>query len=145
MPAAVLFGGACSASARVDNRNAVCDADRGSYSLAHSGSHPTFRPGRGVEARPHLSGAGGSSDESQADRPVPLSLPEVLKGSVNGQLPANFDPAHPCADELPPTAHSHTFWPDGTFNSYDQDGNEVDRESYGSSTRAPSGWATWCP
>jgi len=60
---------------------------------------------------------------------MPLDLPEVLKGADNG-LPANYDPGHPCADALPPTAHSHTFWPDGRFNSYDQHGQQVDEESY---------------
>jgi hypothetical protein len=31
---------------------------------------------------------------------------------------------------VPPFEHSHTFWPDGQFNSYDQVGNEVDGGRY---------------
>jgi hypothetical protein len=27
---------------------------------------------------------------------------------------------------LPPTPHSHTFWPNGMFNSYDENDNQVD-------------------
>lgn len=44
--------------------------------------------------------------------------------------PARWDPSHPCADARKPTEHSHTFWPDGSFNSYDQTGNEVDNGPY---------------
>ncbi len=36
----------------------------------------------------------------------------------------------PCANALPPVKHSHTFWPDGTFNSYDENEKEAD-------------WGTW--
>jgi hypothetical protein len=61
---------------------------------------------------------------------IGLDVPELLTGSVNGALPANYDPAKPCVDALPPTSHSHTFWPDGRFNSYDEIGQEVDNESY---------------
>ncbi len=30
----------------------------------------------------------------------------------------------------PPIEHSHTFWADGTFNSYDQNGQQVDDGTY---------------
>jgi hypothetical protein len=29
-----------------------------------------------------------------------------------------------------PIEHSHKFWPDGTFNSYNQFGEEVDEDAY---------------
>jgi hypothetical protein len=61
---------------------------------------------------------------------IDLDVPELLKGSVNGGLPATYNPAQPCADALPPTAHSHTFWPHGRFNSYDETGQEVDNDAY---------------
>jgi hypothetical protein len=51
---------------------------------------------------------------------------ELVEGNVDGQVPADWDPNHPCADALPPTPHSHTFWPDGTFNSYDESDQQVD-------------------
>src|SRR3954470_9682495 len=55
---------------------------------------------------------------------------ELVTGMVNGTLPADFDAAHPCAHAKPPLAHSHTFWPDGLFNSYDETGRQVDEGSY---------------
>lgn len=61
---------------------------------------------------------------------IALDVPELLKGSVDDALPEDYDPAHPCADALPPTEHSHTFWPDGSFNSYDQNGQQVDDGPY---------------
>ena len=42
----------------------------------------------------------------------------------------DFDPRNPCARAVPPFEHSHTFWPDWQFNSYDQVGNEVDSGTY---------------
>lgn len=42
----------------------------------------------------------------------------------------DFDPGNPCASAVPSFEHSHTFWPDGQFNSYDQAGNEVDGGRY---------------
>ena len=51
---------------------------------------------------------------------------ELVKGNINGEVPADWDPTHPCATALPPTPHSHTFWPNGMFNSYDENGNQVD-------------------
>jgi hypothetical protein len=61
---------------------------------------------------------------------IPMDVPETLDLPENAPLPADWDPAHPCADAKPPTAHSHTFWPDGTFNSYDQLGKQVDDGTY---------------
>ena len=51
---------------------------------------------------------------------------ELVEGNVDGNVPPGWDSAHPCVKALPPTPHSHTFWPNGTFNSYDEHGNEVD-------------------
>jgi hypothetical protein len=51
---------------------------------------------------------------------------ELVAGNVDGQVPPDWDPNHPCAKALPPTPHSHTFWPNGMFNSYDENGNQVD-------------------
>jgi hypothetical protein len=61
---------------------------------------------------------------------IPQDIGETLKLPVNAPLPASWDPKHPCADARPPTEHSHTFWADGTFNSYDQNGQQVDDGSY---------------
>jgi hypothetical protein len=61
---------------------------------------------------------------------IARDVPDLLKGSVNGALPADYDPAHPCADAQPPTEHSHTFWPSGMFNSYDENGQQVDDGTY---------------
>jgi hypothetical protein len=61
---------------------------------------------------------------------IVLAVPELLKSSVNGSLPADYDRAHPCADALPPIQHSHTFWPNGLFNSYDENGQQVDDGMY---------------
>jgi hypothetical protein len=61
---------------------------------------------------------------------IPLAVGETLKLPENAPLPTNWDPSHPCADAKAPTAHSHTFWPDGTFNSYDQNLQEVDNGPY---------------
>ena len=54
--------------------------------------------------------------------------PELVS-AVIGELiapGASLDPTNPCAAALPPTQHSHTFWPDGRFNSYDENDREVD-------------------
>jgi hypothetical protein len=51
---------------------------------------------------------------------------ELVEGNVDGVVPSDWDPEHPCATALPPTPHSHTFWPNGMFNSYDEHGNQVD-------------------
>jgi len=57
---------------------------------------------------------------------IRVDVGETLKGNVNGEVPSDWDPEHPCAMALPPTPHSHTFWPNGMFNSYDEHGNQVD-------------------
>ena len=57
---------------------------------------------------------------------IKVAAGELVEGNVNGVVPADWDPAHPCANALPPTPHSHTFWPNGMFNSYDENGNQVD-------------------
>jgi len=66
---------------------------------------------------------------SKANRPelLPLVITEVIEGGENGTVPSGWDPAKPCANALPPFKHSHTFWPDGRFNSYDENDAEVDR------------------
>ena len=51
---------------------------------------------------------------------------ELVQGNINGEVPSDWDSKHPCAKALPPTAHSHTLWPNGKFNSYDENGNQVD-------------------
>ena len=51
---------------------------------------------------------------------------ETVQGNINGEVPSDWDPKHPCARALPPTPHSHTFWPNGMFNSYDENGKQVD-------------------
>jgi hypothetical protein len=62
---------------------------------------------------------------------IPQDVVELIKGvPVNGTLPATWDPAQPCADAKPPIEHSHTFWPDGSFNSYDQNDQQVDDGQY---------------
>jgi hypothetical protein len=62
---------------------------------------------------------------------IPQDVGELIKGvPENGPLPATWDPSHPCANAKPPTEHSHTFWDGGTFNSYDENGNQVDSDSY---------------
>ena len=54
----------------------------------------------------------------------PELMPAILSELISPT--AAFDPKDPCAHALPPMKHSHTFWPDGTFNSYDQREQEVD-------------------
>ncbi len=61
---------------------------------------------------------------------IPRFIGETLKIPENAPLPANWDPADPCADPRRPYEHSHTFWADGEFNSYDQFGQEVDEGRY---------------
>jgi hypothetical protein len=55
------------------------------------------------------------------------ALQELLDDSVTT---SNWDPSNPCAQAKPPTEHPHTFWPEGTFNSYDENGEEVDEAPY---------------
>ena len=58
---------------------------------------------------------------------IPQDITELVEGvPENGPLPTTWDPKHPCAEAKPPTEHSHTFWADGTFNSYDEAGRQVD-------------------
>jgi hypothetical protein len=60
-----------------------------------------------------------------------MDVGEFIQGvPVNGSLPATWDPADPCANATPPIEHSHTFWENGSFNSYDQNGQQVDEGSY---------------
>jgi hypothetical protein len=62
---------------------------------------------------------------------IPQDIGETIKGwPEDGSVPASWDPSHPCAHAKPPTEHSHTFWADGSFNSYDENGNEVDKDTY---------------
>jgi hypothetical protein len=61
---------------------------------------------------------------------IPMDVGETLKLPENAPLPSSWDPAHPCEDAKAPTEHSHTFWPDGAFNSYDQNGQQVDEGPY---------------
>jgi hypothetical protein len=58
---------------------------------------------------------------------------EAVGGAVLLTTPENVpakDPKHPCADAAGPIKHSHKFWKDGTFNSYDQNGRQVDDGKY---------------
>jgi hypothetical protein len=57
---------------------------------------------------------------------IKVAAGELVERNVNGVVPADWNPGHPCANALPPTPHSHTFWPNGMFNSYDENGNQVD-------------------
>jgi hypothetical protein len=64
-------------------------------------------------------------------------LQEFAAQSVGGAVllttPENVpakDPKHPCADAAGPIQHSHKFWADGTFNSYNQFGEQVDDDEY---------------
>jgi hypothetical protein len=63
--------------------------------------------------------------EAKLPQLLPFVLPELV--GDNDAMPSGWDPADPCATALPPTKHSHTFWPDGRFNSYDQNEQQVDR------------------
>ena len=56
--------------------------------------------------------------------PVVLEMEETISDA------RDFDPDDPCANAVHPFEHSHTFWPDGKFNSYDESGNEVDSGTY---------------
>lgn len=59
--------------------------------------------------------------------------PEAVGGAVLLTTPENVpakDPKHPCADAAGPINHSHKFWEDGTFNSYNQYGDQVDDGKY---------------
>jgi hypothetical protein len=62
-------------------------------------------------------------------------IPGEISGTIKGwpqeaPVPAWWDPSHPCAHATLAPEHSHTFWADGTFNSYDENGNEVDNDHY---------------
>jgi hypothetical protein len=64
---------------------------------------------------------------------IPQDITELIKGvPENGPLPDTWDPAHPCVHAKPPTEHSHTFWAGETnnFNSYDENGQQVDDGTY---------------
>jgi hypothetical protein len=62
---------------------------------------------------------------------IPGDITELIKGvPENGPLPDSWDVKNPCANAKPPTEHSHTFWADGTFNSYDENGRQVDDGSW---------------
>jgi hypothetical protein len=62
---------------------------------------------------------------------IPQNVGESIEGvSEDGSLPPTWDPSHPCANAKPPIEHSHTFWADGAFNSYDENGNQVDEDTY---------------
>ena len=62
---------------------------------------------------------------------IPKEIGETIKGwPEDGSVPASWDPSHPCAHSKLAPEHSHTFWADGTFNSYDETGNEVDNDHY---------------
>jgi hypothetical protein len=58
---------------------------------------------------------------------------EAVGGAALLTTPENVpakDPKHPCADAAGPILHSHKFWEDGTFNSYNQFGRQVDDGTY---------------
>jgi hypothetical protein len=58
---------------------------------------------------------------------------QAVGGAVLLTTPENVpakDSKHPCADAAGPIEHSHRFGADGTFNSYNQFGEEVDAGEY---------------
>jgi hypothetical protein len=62
---------------------------------------------------------------------IAKTITETIEGvPENGPLPSTWDPRHPCAMAKPPTRHSHTFWADGRFNSYDENERQVDDGDY---------------
>ena len=91
-------------------------------------ANPT--PGRAMGFEEDLLHDRAGVDEGWIEDLIPLDVGETLKLPENAPLPANWDPSDPCADAKPPTEHSHTFWPDGEFNSYDQNGQQVDNGPY---------------
>ena len=60
---------------------------------------------------------------------IRYELGDFVEGWEDGP-PAGWSPRHPCAHQTPPRAHSHTFWADGIFNSWDQNGEQVDEGTY---------------
>jgi hypothetical protein len=69
--------------------------------------------------------------KAQLQDMIARTITETIEGiPENGSLPPTWDREHPCADARPPTEHSHTFWADGRFNSYDENGNQVDDGTY---------------
>jgi len=71
-----------------------------------------------------------SLEEAHAPDLIPRTVGEFVATDESGELPSSWDPRRPCARAQPPKEHSHTFWADGTFNSYDQFGAQVDEGTY---------------
>jgi hypothetical protein len=103
------------------------------------GSSPTARPSAAALAplvgqwelkRTCAAIVGALTKAHQTDL-IPSVITETIEGvPENAPLPKTWDPSQPCANAKPPTEHSHTFWADGTFNSYDENGRQVDDGTY---------------
>ena len=106
--------------------------------LTASGNPPTVAPSVAVSEAPTsplighwvLEKSCEATVAALSDSGLEEFIPEVLRLEETISDAAAFDRDRPCANAVPPFEHSHTFWPDGQFNSYDQDGNEVDGNSY---------------
>jgi hypothetical protein len=53
-------------------------------------------------------------------------FPELILDNISELVSGTPTKTDPCRSALPPTKHAHTFWPDGSFNSYDENEREVD-------------------
>ncbi|MEP7040174.1 MAG: hypothetical protein ABI864_01225 [Chloroflexota bacterium] len=124
--ALVLMVGACNSPASTPSQTPV-----GSSSPASSASPTPVSPlvGQWMLDRTCADIVEALTVANQTDL-IPKVVSEHLYGPDTNTLPADFDPANPCANARPATEHSHTFWADGTFNSWDQNGSQVDDGTY---------------
>jgi len=132
--AAIVAG--CAGSPAAGSPSAILPASPGAASTAAAAATASSAPTPSASQRSALVGQWELDRTCQAivDALTKAGHPELIrgaagelvKGNINGEVPADWDPTHPCATALPPTPHSHTFWPNGMFNSYDENGNQVD-------------------
>jgi hypothetical protein len=61
---------------------------------------------------------------------IRYELGDFVEGWEENGPPPAWDPQRPCTHATPPRPHSHTFWADGSFNSYDENGEQVDEGTY---------------
>ena len=119
---------------------AACGSQDGSASAPPTGARTSRSPSAASPPLPPLVGQWTLNltckalvtalREAHAADLIPRTVGEFVPTTSSGELPSDWDPRHPCAHARPPTEHSHTFWADGTFNSYDQDGQQVDEGTY---------------
>src|SRR5207249_11896313 len=102
-------------------------------SMPGLGSWPWLNQGRSWSHGP--SSISSPARGSRLSRAAAIACGGCRENGLSLQLrSADLGNVHGSAESAntvrPPTAHTHTFWADGTFSSYNENGQQVDDGTY---------------